>query len=97
MFVEIQVKALNEVIKVLVCDNKLFLNDKKTNVDAYAFIEELFLIIASWENNYVNLRVKDGESYHIRITQGNDKTEYFGKNKFPKNYNKFKKLINSIK
>lgn len=97
MRVEIAVNSMYERLKVVVYDDKMFINGQQKQVDCENFLRRLFCIITPWEKQLVNYGVLDGESYSVKITEGDDITEYIGKNKFPKNYREFVKLINEVK
>lgn len=97
MIVEITVNNMYERLKIVVCEDKLFVNGKQKQVDCENFLRRLFCIITPWEKKLVNLSVLDGESYSVKITEGDNATEYLGRNKFPKNYREFKELINEVK
>lgn len=96
MIVEVKVMSRERNTLIEVVGEQLLVNGKKKDVDTESFLRRLFCIVASWEQSMVNLSVLDGESYSVKIDDGQNKVQYVGKNKFPSNYSKFVSLINEV-
>lgn len=96
MIVEVKVMSRERKALIEVVGEQLLVNGKKKDVDTENFLRRLFGIVASWEKSMVNLSILDGESYSVKIDDGENKVQYIGKNKFPSNYGKFVSLINEV-
>ena len=86
----------NTTIKVDYDNNKLFVNDKISELDAKTFAARLISLTYLWPEKLINNDINDGESYSIKIKNNGVLTEKIGVNKFPDNYILFKALINEV-
>lgn len=65
------------------------------------YLENLFCIIDDWEEEYINIKMINGNNWKLSIvyTNGNKK-EYSGKSSYPTNFEAFErlnqKLINEV-
>lgn len=67
----------------------------------FKFLESFFSIIDSWQREYINPKIIDGEYWNLSITYMNDsKKEYYGRANYPSNFEAFErlnqKLINEV-
>ena len=67
----------------------------------FKYLTSLFSIINNWENEYVDTKIIDGETWKLSITYLDGyKKEYLGKSKLPFNFEALerlnKKLINEV-
>lgn len=85
-FTNIQIDALNKKVNI---------NGKNKDITLEK-IEQLLGIIYLWKNEYIDNSKIDGESFKIEVMDNETVTTFKGKNKFPKNYNAFKKWVGEL-
>lgn len=57
------------------------------------YLKNLFCIIDSWKNEYINTKIIDGRSWNLSIIYSNGMTrEYIGKSSYPNNFEAFERL-----
>lgn len=78
-------------------NNTIMLNDEVVKFDVNYFISEIQDIVKSWKPKMINYAVLDGAWYSVEINDGINERVFKGKNRYPRNYDRFKKLIEQVK
>ncbi len=75
--------------KIKYKDISIIISEEKT----FEYLRNLFCIIDSWNNEYINTRMIDGSSWNLSIIYANgNKKEYIGKSNYPNNFEAFERL-----
>lgn len=71
------------------------------NSVVFRYLESLFSIIGSWQMEYIDTKIIDGDNWKLSITyRDGSKKEYYGKADYPTNFEALErlnqKLINEV-
>lgn len=88
--------SLNIYISDIGNKSKILYKDISRTIDdnvVFKYLESLFCIIYSWEEEYIDTRTIDGNYWNLSITYLDDsKKEYYGKANYPNNFEAFERL-----
>lgn len=76
--------------------NQCLVNNVPKVINAYEFAKKLSMITLSWQPEYRNPAVIDGESFVVEIADDLVCKKYVGFNDYPANYHQFLKLIMGV-
>lgn len=99
MQIKISLKSIKSKREIFLDDEKkIFLVDSQPkDININKFASKLLRIVSSWEERYDNdLNVIDGLIYEINITKDDKNYNFYGENKYPKNFYEFSSLINEV-
>ena len=96
--VNIKLQTLTDNFEIKIDDkNRFFVNGTQQNINSETFMFHLNNIVEDWQPKYENNSMIDGLSYSVVIDKGQDKFSSTGRNKFPKNFSSFLRLIEEVK
>ncbi len=71
------------------------LNGTPIDINVEPFINKLLKIVSSWKKRMVNDFILDGLEYTVKIEKDDKSFEFYGRNKFPDNFQDFINLLQS--
>lgn len=93
----ISFKKNNETLNISIgAESKMYYRDILLLIDnniIFKYLENLLSIIDSWQNEYIDTEIIDGDSWKLSIIYDDEsKKEYFGKACFPYNFEALERL-----
>ena len=96
--VHIKLQTLTDSFEIDIDEkDRFFVNGTQQNINVETFMFHLNHVTNGWESKYENNDIMDGLSYSVVVDKGQEKFSSEGKNKFPKNFSSFLRLIEEVK